>query len=404
MSTLLVYGLLFLAANAVGVGALFTARRSSARQAAADAEANRIERIRQRGLRALVLVRGQRYAEQEGPLAEQRDEHQRVRLGLESAYAKVRKQLWKDGDWSTGFVVVVSALSAVWAFLFFLVRSLDVQMLEALGYFGGNQLMAQALGTIVALAFTVLGIAIAGLLELHSFLPKQLKLSRPWRLLLVANLLAGAFALALWLQHIAVYRSERVLGAQVTNLQARVAVDQQSGGDPVDLRVAKLRLAQAQQRLAAGESVDRTVAIVGPLLETAVSWAPVYSGELLVLLGFGLAIRRRRREELVLTGQINQLNRRFTRALTDDAIAAGFEVDDIERQLHQPRELPRGGPARPTEDSSADRRPPHAVASPGDPLSPNEPPAASPQRNPAPSPPKPSEGRPGSDSDGWVLA
>ena len=405
MSMLPIYVLLFLAANALGFGVLFTARRSNVRQAAVDAEAGRIERIRQRGLRALVLLRGQQYAEQEGPLAERRDEHQRVRASLESHYAKVRKQLWKDGDWSTGFVVVVVALTLVWAFLFFLVRSLDVQMLEALGFFGGNQLMAQALGTIIALAFAVLGIAIAGLLDLHPFLPKQLKLSRPWRLLLVANLVAGALVLALWLQHIAIYRSQRVLGAQVINLQATVAVDQQPGGNPIDLRVAELRLAQAQQRLKAGESVDRTMATVGPLLETAVSWVPVYAGELLVLVGFGLGIRRHRRHELELASEINQLNRRFTRALTEDAIAAGFEVDDIERQLNRPPGLPAAGPADPPPQDVTGDEPPDAAAGRGDPPAPDDPPGGSSHRDASPAPrPDPVGGAAGQDPDGWRLA
>lgn len=403
-----IYILLFLAANALVAGVVSAGRRAGARQAATEAETARIDGIRQGGLRGLLLVRRQQYTEAEGPLAEQRDEHQRVRVGLEATYDKIKKQLWRDGDWHAGFVVVVAVLTLAWTFLFALVRALDVQMIEALGYFGGNQLMAQAAGTIIALAFALIGVIVAGLLGLHSFLPRWIEIGRPLRVFLVANLLTLALVGALALRHVAINRSERVLGPQVTNLQAQVAADQQTGASPLDLRIAQLRLAQAQQRLQAGESVDRLLAVVGPLLEMAVSWAPLYAGEMLVLLGFGLAIRRHRRQQLALTGQINQLNRRFTRTLTEDALAAGFAVEDVEQQLQPPPELPPAGPPDPPnparEEPRAAEQSPDSGAAPHEPP-PDEPPAATPEPDPAPTPrPGPAAGTADPDADGWTLA
>lgn len=408
--TPLVYVLLFLAANAVVAGVMSAGKRADARHSAAEAETRRIDGIRQRGLPALILLRRQQYMEAEGPLAEQRDDHNRRRIGLEAAYDKIKKQVWRDGDWHAGFVVVVTALTLVWAFLFALVRALDVQMMQAVGWLGGNEGTAQTVGTVLALAFAVIGVIVAGLLGLHPLLARWIKIGRPLRLFLVANLLTLAVVGALALQHVAINRSERVLGPQVTNLQAQVTADQQTGASPLDLRIAQLRLVQAQQRLKAGESVDRMLAVVGPLLEMAVSWAPLYAGELLVLVGFGLAIRRRRREELAMSGQINQLNRRFTRELTEDALAAGFEVDDIEQQLNQPRELPAGppdppDPRAPTEEPGGDETPPKANTGPADDASPEEPPAATQQPNPEPPPrPGPAPGTADPDAEAWTLA
>jgi hypothetical protein len=106
----------------------------------------------------------------------------------------------------------------------------------------------------------------------------------------------------------AIYRSQAVLGQQIYQLQATVTEEGQPGGNATDLRVAQLQLAQAQTRLNARESIDRTVAIAAPLLEPAVSWAPVFAAELLVLLSLNLRVRRHQRRETALTSQINQLN------------------------------------------------------------------------------------------------
>ena len=265
---------------------------------------------------------------------------------MEKTRAELRRQIWRDGKWSCGFVIVVCALALAWVVLFFIQRNLDVRMLEALGYVHAGGAFAQLLGLTIALGVTVIGIVVWGLLGLHSLLPSWVNPSAAVRRIVAVNLLAAVVLACFALATIAPYRAKAVLGPQVMQLQASLSEQLQDGGDPTEITETRLALAAAQERLAAGEGIDRTLATAVPLLELVVSPAPVFAAELLFLLGLSTAIRGRRRREFTLERRINRINDRFSDEMAEIAWTAGVDPAEVGRLLAAPPELaPAGGDA-----------------------------------------------------------
>lgn len=352
MSALTFAGLIA-GANALLIGAHFAARHARAAETARQAEAEQQARRGAIGLEEIVLLRTQQYAKAEAPLVVRRGHHARISESLANFAAKLRRQLWRGGEWSMGFTLVVVVLALAWLFVFLLLRSLDIRMLEALGYVGASEGLAMILGTLIALVFTVIGIVIAGLLDLHPLLPRAVQVSQTVKRILIANFTAIAIGLALWLPNVAVFRSQNSLGPMVTTQQEVLAQAQQDG-NPTAVQVAEIKLANAQQRLKAGESVDRTLAIAAPLLELAIAWAPVYALELLVLGGTGVLIRRHQRRRQLADDQITRLNLDWTERLTQELIDRGHSAEEVLRVIRRPPDpLPAPGAGGPTSGGDA---------------------------------------------------
>lgn len=190
-------------------------------------------------------------------------------------------QIWGGRSWSLGFGIVAFGLAIAWTYVFVLQRELDVQLMLVLGH---DPDTAQVLGTAVAVGIAVCGLLISGLVGLHSLLPSRVQ-QVAWVRRTAAVFVACLFlVLALALPAVAVYRSQNVLGAEVTRLE-KVLAQERSASSPDSLRVevAAADLVDAQRRLEVGESLDRTVTVIVPLIELLTSFAPVYALELVLL-------------------------------------------------------------------------------------------------------------------------
>ena len=159
---------------------VFNARAES-RNTAALTRQQLLERIRTHGVRRFFVYMASQYRLRVNPMRREQATHQQQRLAIEQQRSQVRKQIWRDGEWSIGFVIVVSALALAWALLFLIQRNLDIRMLLAVGYAESDPALAQLLGTAIALGITILGFIISGLLGMHALLPNWLQVSQTVR-------------------------------------------------------------------------------------------------------------------------------------------------------------------------------------------------------------------------------
>jgi hypothetical protein len=111
----------------------------------------------------------------------------------------------------------------------------------------------------------------------------------------------------------------------------------------VEVAVTKQDLAAAQERLAKGERLDRTLATTIPLLELVVSPAPIYLGELLVVLFLAMTLAGARKKEQAARNEVAVIVQQFETQFTDLIVPVGGRPEDAERLLMgQPEALPPG--------------------------------------------------------------
>ncbi|MFN8632041.1 MAG: hypothetical protein U0838_17495 [Chloroflexota bacterium] len=338
LALVVVNGAVAVAYVANRAGGFVKTRRGSARLS----RERLIDGIRLRGLRPYFSYMRAQYLTRVNPLHRKLGRRQGDRKALEALRNDVRAQIWRDGDWSVGFVIVVALLAGAWGVLFLIQRNLDVRMLLSLGYAEIDPGLAALLGTAIALAITVLGVVIFGLLKLHPLLPSWLQIRRKVRLLVAANLGVVALAVCLALPTIAPFRSHDALGAEVTQLRGTLEGLSNTGGDATEIAVTRLQLERAERRLEAGQGLDRGLAAGVPLLELLISPVVVYAGELLFLLALGGGIRVVKRQEAKLQDGIAEINDEFATEMATVTYAAGRDPDELDRLMNAPERLPPG--------------------------------------------------------------
>jgi hypothetical protein len=195
------------------------------------------------------------------------------------------RHIWHGARWSFGFVVVVSVGACLWAVLFGLQREMDVNILVALGYASPS-----VLGMVIALAFTVVGMIVCGLLGLHPLLPPRVKsVGRLGRIAAALMLAAVSITFMAYLKEIAVNRSVDRFSAEVSALQ--ITLDKSKGATPLD-ELTRESLANAQERLAAGKTLDHSLTTTVMAFEIAFSAAPILAVELAVVGYYAVAAKR----------------------------------------------------------------------------------------------------------------
>jgi hypothetical protein len=265
------------------------------------------------------------------------------------------QQIFRGGDWAVGFVVVISLLGIAWLVFFILQIHLDVTMMVDVGYPTG---LAMALGTVIAIGVSALGIIISGMLGSHSLFPSLERWRRSARITAGLVLAIPALALVLALPPLAVYRSQSTLGAQVSLFQKTLAQEESTTPqDPLEIAVTKQDLAAAEQRLEKGEQLDKTLSVVVPMLELVTSPAPVYVGELLVAMWLSWVITDARRRERAARNVIQVHAQRFITDFTDLIVPLGGAPEEADRLLFHAdgTELPQPPPqpAPPSVDTPA---------------------------------------------------
>lgn len=289
----------------------------------------------------------------------------------------LRQQIFRGGDWAVGFIVVISLLGIAWLVFFILQIRLDVTMMVDVGYPAG---LAMALGTVIAIGVSALGIIISGLLGLHSLFPSLEKWRRSARVTAGLALAIPALALVLALPPLAVYRSQSTLGAQVTLLQKTLAQEESTTPqDPLEITVTKQDLAAAEQRLEKGERLDKTLAVIVPMLELVTSPAPVYVGELLVALWLAWVIADARRKEQAARNEIQVHAQRFITDFTDLIVPLGGAPEEADRLLFQADGTELAQPPPQPDPPAADAPAPSA----GEPREAPEQPTGPPEQEPA---------------------
>jgi uncharacterized membrane protein (DUF485 family) len=323
--------LIMLIGVAVVGSALYLAERLTERRQAAAAERLRlVERVRTDGVVPVGLWFREKLARRILRL-EQKETIQALRgERLERRRDEASAQVWRDGKWSAGFVLIALGLAAVWLFLFLLQRNLDIQILQALGYTPG---LAVPLGTVIALVIAMAGVLVTGLLGLHPLLPGWIAFRRSLRVTLALTVAVLVLILAFSLTSIAVYRAQNVLGPAVSTQEKILAQARaEQPPDPLQVAVAEQDLADAQARLEKGMNVDRMLAVVVPSAELAIGFAPVYIGELLVVGTLGAAAaraERRARRARNKSARVSQKFREKAASIIFDAGRSPAEVEDL---------------------------------------------------------------------------
>jgi hypothetical protein len=257
---------------------------------------------------------------------------------------RIRRQMFHDGEWHIGFIVVVAILGTGWLFLFYLLRNLDISVMRAVGYPAG---LSNLLGSVSALAVSFLGIVISGLLGIHTFLPRIDGMRRSLRTTIALLLLVPVMALVGVFSTLAPYRSQSTLGPQVSFYQKTLQeLENTAPRDPVEIAVTKDDLAAAEHRLDKGKTMDRTLAVTIPLAELLLSPAAVYGAELLVALELLRRISVARRKEEVANHQEQAATQNVLTYLVGIAVETGYTPGDVERLLllpEPPGDLPPAG-------------------------------------------------------------
>lgn len=398
MTALTVVELLALVA-AVG-GALYLGERRREKRAAARADRQRlIERVRGEGILPLGRWLLERFRGRIVRLQQRATAQHERHVRLERRRDEASGQVWRNGKWSAGFILVVTVLGAVWLFLFLLQRNLDIQILEALGYRG---LLAAALGSVIALVIATAGVLITGLVGLHPVLPEWVQWRRSLRVTLALGCTVLVLVLAFSLTKIAVYRAQNTFGPEVVQAEnVDDAAHRAVPPDPLQISVADRKLTDLSARLQQAQNVDRTLAVVVPTAELMIGFAPVYLGELLTVAGFAAAASVAVGRERHANHRIAVITQEFRQEATDILFNAGRDPIEVEQLFPT---VPASGETAteqtssesPVEEVPAPRQPPpeetpdHRVAT--DP----EPPPTTTHGNTDPGNTDP--------GDGWILA
>ena len=212
---------------------------------------------------------------------------QRRSRGLTNAGRRrdaLSRRIWHGARWSSGFVAVVAVGAWLWAVLFVLQREMDVNILVALGYASPS-----VLGMVIALGFAAVGMIVCGLLGLHALLPPSIKsVSRFDRITAALMLAVVSITFMAYLKDMAVNRSVHRFGAEVSTLQNALQKDR---GTPLE-QATRDSLANAQQRLAAGKTLDHSLTTPVLTFEMAFSAAPILAVELAVVGYYAVAAKR----------------------------------------------------------------------------------------------------------------
>jgi hypothetical protein len=275
----------------------------------------------------------QRAAQAAAPLLEDRKSVENEAIPkAEKRLANARNHTWRSGQWGAPTVVIVTVLSLVWIYLFSLLRSLDVMMLTELGYAPTG---AAALGTLVALVMSVIGVGIAALLGVHR-LPAVAGLRLTTRAVLIVVLVQGAVLLLWQLPSIAETRSLRSpeLGGRVATLTKVVAdLESEPTGDPVELAAARTDLADAQERLDRARKLDRTVATAVPVAEMALSSTPLFAIEFILIGCAAATVAGRRRTVRLLNRRIGRISAAEIERISGFADGAGIPPREVEEWI-----------------------------------------------------------------------
>jgi hypothetical protein len=283
---------------AVLVGAT-AAHRSDVRRRAIAARDLLLERIRHgNGPQELLLI-GQPYRDQVSKELIAADRFSEARHTAFAIRDRLIAQVWRGRPWSLGFSIVIAVMAAGWAILFPLQRSMDMAILNALGYPHPT-----LYGTVIAVTFTIIGIVITGILDVHELLPERVRLTSNFAKFTTALILAALSVLFLaFLTSLATYRSTNRFGPEVSNdtkilQQLKVT----GGGAPtaarqVEIDVASTNLADAERRLANGRKLDRVLIIAVLPVEMAISASPILATELAAVGVAGVVGARNGRRE-----------------------------------------------------------------------------------------------------------
>ena len=321
-----------------------------------------------------------------------------------------------DKGWSVGAIAVRNLVAAAWLVFFILQILLDFAMLSAVGYPPG---LALALGCVIAIGISALGVMIWGALGLHALHPALGRLRRSGRVTVALVLAIPVIGLVAALPRLAIYRSQATIGNQVRQLSATLAQEQATTPqDPVEIAVTRQDLTAAQQRLATGKQLDQTLAVIVPVLELVTSPAAISAGELAVAAWLSASIaaatRRRRAAERRLEAEGQQ----FMTGIIDLGVEMGYAPEEIEGGLLPPEaETPVPEPSRPGTPPAASPPPDPAPGSDPGPVSSvpqspyvSRPRGSAPDAQPGPEPHDPhaadgSAGAPGGAGRGnpWAL-
>jgi len=246
------------------------------------------------------------------------------------------RRIWHGTRWSSAFVVVVCAGAWLWAVLFILQREMDINILVALGYASPS-----VLGMLIALAFAVVGMIVSGLLGLHSVLPPWIKsVGRFGRIAAALMLAAVSITFMAYLKEIAVNRSVDRFSAEVSTLQNAL---QQARGTPAE-QVTRDALANAQERLAAGKTLDQSLTTTVMAFETASSAAPILAVELAVVGYYAVAAKRAGRSLRAARRTISRTQDDYNGYAVGLLAEAGVPVATVKQSL---AELPELDPEHP---------------------------------------------------------
>lgn len=327
---------------AAGLIALRVERNRRQRADRATADEATVDRFRELGMdAALPLLR--RASTQAAPIRAEREHLVQDSIPVaEARQATARRHTWHEGRWGAPTVVVVAVCTVAWLYLFALLRALDVMVLIELGY---APAAANALGTLVAILTSVIGVLIAVIAGFHR-LPAVERLRLPVRAVIAVVLVQAAVALLWNLPSIAESRSMRSpeLGGRVSAL-TKVVADLQNdpSGDPVELAAAQADLNDAQERLDRARRLDRVVAIAVPVGEMALSSAPLLAIEF-VLVGCAAAtVAGRKRTVRILDRRLAGVSDAVLDRIADAADRAGIPPNEVEDWIAG-HTRPAGGP------------------------------------------------------------
>ncbi len=239
---------------------------------------------------------------------------------------------WHGARWSFGFVLAVLLSACLWASLFVLQRDMDINVLAALGYASPS-----GLGMVVALVFAGVGMIVSGLLGLHPLLPAWIKSAgRLGRITTALMLAAVSITFMAYLRQLAVDRSVARFSAEVAELQTRL--QHTSGATPAE-QVTRAALANAQERLSAGKSLDHSLTMTVLTLEMTFSAAPILAVELAVVGYYALAASRADRSLDAARRTLSRAREDFNGYAVGLLAEAGEPITRVQQRLAELPEL-----------------------------------------------------------------
>jgi hypothetical protein len=194
---------------------------------------------------------------------------------------------------------------------------------------------------LIALTFAGVGMIVCGLLGLHSLLPPWIKsVGRFGRIAAALMLAAVSITFMAYLKEIAVNRSVDRFSAEVSTLQNAL---QQTRGTPAE-QVTRDALANAQERLAAGKTLDHSLTTTVMAFETASSAAPILAVELAVVGYYAVAANRAGRSLRAARRTISRTQEDYNGYAVGLLAEAGVPIATVKQRL---AELPELDPEHP---------------------------------------------------------